>query len=104
VGRRPFYRPPTFSHCFLLTDHLSGTTSRWVGNVVRLLEEAVLRVDEPNIAELHVTRAVHGEPESQRGELLDVQTLVGMRHTGTKVKADSGPAKGELAFVHVHVA
>jgi hypothetical protein len=40
--------------------------SRWVGNAVQLLEDAALRVDEPNIAGLHVTRAVHGNPESQR--------------------------------------
>jgi hypothetical protein len=51
-----------------------------VGNVVQLLEEAVLSVDEANIAELHVTRAVYGSSVSQRGELFDVQTLVGMRH------------------------
>jgi hypothetical protein len=36
----------------------SHVVLRWVGKVVQLLEEAVLRVDEPNIAELHVTRAV----------------------------------------------
>jgi len=52
----------------------------WVGNIVQLLEQAVLRVDEPNIAELHVTRVVYGSSVSQRGELLDVQTLVGTRH------------------------
>lgn len=52
----------------------------WVGNIVQLLEQAVLRVDEPDIAELHVTRVVYGSSVSQRGELLDVQTLVGTRH------------------------
>jgi hypothetical protein len=31
----------------------SQVVLRWVGNVVQLLEEAILRVDEPNIAELH---------------------------------------------------
>ena len=50
---------------------------RWVGNVVQPLEEAVLCVDEPNITELHITRMIYGSSAFQRGESLDVQTLVG---------------------------
>jgi hypothetical protein len=40
----------------------------WVGNVVQLLEVAVLRVDEPNVAELHGTRVEYGSSKFQRGE------------------------------------
>jgi hypothetical protein len=77
----------------------SHVVLRWVGNVVQLLEEAVLRVDEPNIAELHVTRAVYGSSVSQRGELLNVQTPSRYEsneayheHRGNlKVNADGGP-------------
>ena len=59
---------------------------RRVGNVVEPLEEAVLRVDEPNVTKLHITRAVQGSSVFQSGELLEVQTLVGWRHGGNEVK------------------
>jgi hypothetical protein len=55
---------------------------RRVGNVVEPLEEAVLRVDEPNITKLHITRAVQGSSVFQSGKLLDVQTVVGSRRGG----------------------